>query len=408
MNIVFITALIAVVIGIVLGFTLKTLKLPASLGMSLLLPLCFVLKPETLLLILIVTAICCSVAYSTREANFRVLAVALLSVLAVILLRAFALNFDKAQFLALSVLCITAVICFEASKISFSNWNSKKNPRFLSLYLSIMSAMAGLIIPTIGIDVGTGVQRYSMGISELFGGIDFVVVVLGLCCVGELLYVVSERSQQKVSYNTDDTITYSQTKLELLNTCKPAEYLLAGTLGLPLSQASAIIVGAFALYGIQYPDPLQSILPHIGIAYIAALVLVIFIVFMYVIPAALTKMKAIFKIAHTPVAFYPIFIVAAFVGAYSLNYRLFDMFLLITFGLLGFFMRRLSFPIAPLIVCASFGSRMEEAYRAPFSWSYPTVIFYLFSLIILFIYIVKALKTDSNSSSNASFNDVRD
>ena len=389
MNITAITALSAIFIGVTLGFILKTLRLSASLGMSLILPLCFVLKPETVLIILIVTAIYCSINDPTRESNKRVAIVSILFVFAVILLRIFALNFDKAHFLALSVLCIISVIFFEASNISFSNCNNIKYPRFLSLFLSTISAMIGLAIPTIGIDVGTGVQRYSMGITELFGGIDFIIVVIGLCCVGELLYAVSDaRSKHNDSTNTDDA------------TYKPAEFLLTVTLGVPFSEASAIIVGTFALYGIQYPDPLQSLFPDLGTASIATLILAVFIILLYAIPRR--------RINISPVALYPIFIVAAFIGAYSLNYRLFDMFLLIIFGLLGYTMRRLSIPITPLIICVSFGSRIEEAFRVPLSWSIPSVSFYLFSVAIIIIYIYNALKPNSDSSGNTGLNGVRD
>ena len=392
MNINIITAISAVVIGIVLGFTLRTLKLPASLGMSLLLPLCFVLKPETVLIILLVTAVYCSIAYSNRESKSRVAIVAVLFVFAVILLRIYTLNFDKAYFLALSVFCITSVICFEAYNISLLNCDNIKYPRFLSLFLSIISAMIGLLIPTIGIDVGTGVQRYSMGITELYGGIDFIVVVLGLCCLGEILYAVPfARNQQNASLNSGDA------------TYKPAEFLLAVTLGVPFSQASAIIVGTFALYGIQFPDPLLSLFPDLGTGSIAALILAVFIVFTYAIPKKELNIEPL-----SPVAFYPIFIVAAFIGAYSLNYRLFDLFTLIAFGLLGYFMRCHKFPITPLIICAAFGSRMEEAFRAPLSLSVPSISFYIFSLVVFVIYIINALKPNSNSGGSAGLEDVRD
>jgi putative tricarboxylic transport membrane protein len=199
------------------------------------------------------------------------------------------------------------------------------------------------------------------------------------------------------------------------------EIMPAITFGIPLSQSSAIIVGTFALYGIQLSDSLTylQIKPK-------SLVMLAFAVFImiYAINAVLIKIKSVIETAHRkisnkelPVAFYtklnsnatwyyPVLTVIAFIGAYSINYRLFDMFLLIAFGLLGFLMKRLNFPITPLIICASFGPRLENAYRTSFAWSFPTALFYMLSFVIIVIYIKKAFDTKSNNSGNTSFNDI--
>jgi TctA family transporter len=416
----FLTAISAIVVGVILGFMLRSLKLSASFGMSLLLPLFFALKPGTALLILIVTAIYCGTPYPLwQELNlkrikihltyFNFLVLVLFSTFIVLLLREFTV--DRVQFLALCVLCITAVICYQASIIVFSSGNIG-NPRFLPLFLSMISAMTGLAIPTMGIDVGTGIQRYSMGITELLGGIDFIIVVLGLCCIGEILHSVSEYG---IKQNGNLMTTGNQ--IQLLSSCKSAEIMFAMTLGIPCSESSAIIVGAFALYGIQFPNPLSSVFPHIGIVTVASLVIAAFTIFLYALPVLSSKLETAIEIIPerirktnegVAVAIYPVFAVTAFIGAYSLNYRLFDMFLLIAFGFAGFLMRRMNIPITPLIVCAALGSRMEEAYRTPFSWSLTTVFYYLLSIVILSIYIKKTLYANSNSSSNASLNDVRD
>ena len=387
MNISIFTALAAVAAGTVFGFKLRALKLSASFGMSLLLPLCFALKPETALFMLM--AIYCG-AYVKYPSNvkkymtdFCILTVLALSFIFIIpILAKIALKIDRVQFLALSVFCITLAIYFQASSIQLPGWNNKR-ARLLSLFLSIMSAMTGLMIPTIGIDVGTGAQRYSMGITELFGGIDFIILVLGLCCLAEILHAVSGRGRQK-----GDCVTSS---VKLLNICKLSEILPAVTFGIPCTQASAIIVGTFALYGIPQAEFMSGISVFALPAVIALSIII----------------QVMIKIVHekinkellSSVAFYPIFAAVAFVGAYSINYRLFDMFLLTFFGSMGFLMKRLNFPVMPLIVCAAFGSRMEWAYRAPFAWSLPVALFYLLSVIVLAVYIKKTLKPDSSGGA---------
>ncbi|MCL1940715.1 MAG: tripartite tricarboxylate transporter permease [Synergistaceae bacterium] len=421
---------------------LKTLKLPVTFGMGLLLPLCFVLKPETAFFMLL--AIYLSGYYRKKSEwhrlkisgkgfyvrilpffkflklieynpektkiclkGFCAFIAILLPIFIIYLLR----EIGKAQFLALSVLCVTSVICFQASNIQIYDYENKRKSRFLSLSLSVMSATIGLAIPTIGIDAGTGAQRYSMEISELYGGIDFIIVVLGVCCLGGILYKVNFKENIK-KYNI---------KFELVSPFKLAEIFSVIAWGIPFSQASAIIVGMFALYGISCSEmlailsvPFES--PAPGTVNFTAIVffpsLLVFSILLEKMKPATKrvqeKIKNVSKGSLSPAVLYPIFAVAAFVGAYSINYRLFDLFLLIAFGVLGFIMRLMNFPITPLIVCAAFGPRLEEAYRAPFSWSTLTVSFYLLSAAVLAVYVKKALEPDGDSRGGAGFDDVGD
>ena len=442
-----ISLLVATAAGLILGITLRALKLSVLFGMGLLLPLCFMLKPETAFFMLL--AIYLGGYYRKKSEWHRIkisgkgfyvrilpflkflklieynpektkiclkgfcaFIAILLPIFIIYLLR----EIGKAQFLALSVLCVTSVICFQASNIQIYDYENKRKSRFLSLFLSVMSATIGLAIPTIGIDAGTGAQRYSMGAPELYGGIDFIIVVLGLCCLGEILYDVSEiKERQKVNFQND---------IELPHVCKPADILSAVALGIPFSQASAIMVGMFALYGISHSEIMAGIsgafenpapvtvdsvnfTPIVFcILYFAAYKLLIKM--QPVIKRVQEKIKNVSKWSLSPAALYPIFAVAAFVGAYSINYRLFDLFLLIAFGALGFAMRRMNFPITPLIVCAAFGPRLEEAYRAPFSWSTLTVSFCLLSVIVLAMYVKKTLEPDGDRGGGAGFDDVGD
>ena len=430
---------IVTIVGFVLGFTLRTLKISALLVMSLLLPLCLILKSEAVLFMLIAIYLggvfyekprwhclkanengdfCANVFtsffkflklvdYNPKKTKMRLTNFSIYMVILFIFLSFtfFSLSeISKAQFLALSVFCITSVICFQASNISFADYDDKKRARFLALFLSFMSAAIGLMIATIGLDIRTGLQRYSMRITELFGGIDFVIVVLGLCCLGEILYSTFNKQQKTNEFIRDNKINH-----EFLNTCKVGDFFSAMCLGIPFSQASAIIVGAFALYGVSYSMEALHITAGNTNTQIFILILFIFSFFYAKMGAAIKKIhkKIKDKGLLSPAAFYSIFAVMAFVGAYAIHYRVFDMFLLIAFGLLGFLMRRLNFPITPLIVCAAFGSRMEDAFRTPFSWSLLTALFYSLSVIVLAIYIKKAFKPDNDCGSGANLNCVK-
>ena len=56
--------------------------------------------------------------------------------------------------------------------------------------LGLLSALIGFAIATVGIDIGTGQQRYTFGNVELINGIDFIPVAIGLFGVGEILYTL--------------------------------------------------------------------------------------------------------------------------------------------------------------------------------------------------------------------------
>ena len=56
--------------------------------------------------------------------------------------------------------------------------------------LGALSALIGFAIATVGIDIGTGQQRYTFGYVELINGIDFIPVAIGLFGVGEILYTL--------------------------------------------------------------------------------------------------------------------------------------------------------------------------------------------------------------------------
>src|SRR5699024_2973524 len=59
-----------------------------------------------------------------------------------------------------------------------------------------IGSVLGVLVATLGIDSGTGVLRLTMGLPELYDGIDFVVLVIGLFAISEILLML-ERSHQQ-------------------------------------------------------------------------------------------------------------------------------------------------------------------------------------------------------------------
>src|SRR5690606_29975121 len=86
-----------------------------------------------------------------------------------------AISFGPADYFALAVLAFTAV----SSVLS------------RSVVRGLASLGLGLVIGLIGIDQQTGQARLTLGIPRLLDGIDVVIVAVGLCALGEVLYVAS-------------------------------------------------------------------------------------------------------------------------------------------------------------------------------------------------------------------------
>jgi putative tricarboxylic transport membrane protein len=60
---------------------------------------------------------------------------------------------------------------------------------------------------------------------------------------------------------------------------------------------------------------------------------------------------------------YPLILLLSFVGVYSVNNSLFDIYLLLFFGIMGYGLRKMDFPMAPAILGIVLGPRMEFALR---------------------------------------------
>ena len=117
------------------------------------------------------------------------------------------------------------------------------------------------------------------------------------------------------------------------------------TMGIPGSGTGAVLLGALVLYGLN-PGPLlfhehaDVVWPIIASMYLGNIVLVIM---------NLPMVPFFAKLLNTPYkVLYPAILLISVVGVYSVNFSLFDVGLLVVFGLLGYAMRKLDIPPAPL------------------------------------------------------------
>ncbi|UJL47665.1 tripartite tricarboxylate transporter permease [Virgibacillus sp. NKC19-16] len=317
-------------------------------------------------------------------------------------LASFALNFGPAEYFLLLVFTLSAIV-------SLSRGNMVKG---------FISMSVGLLLSTVGIDLQTGVHRFTFDIPQLSEGIDFLVVIIGIYAVGEVLYNLIGIDQIKkeknkvgkkgisreqwnqskwpilrqspigfligvlpgaggsiaamLSYTTEQQVSkhpekFGKGAIEGLaapessnNAASVGSFIPLLTMGIPGSGTTAVILGALIMLGLQ-PGPLlfennpETVWTLVNSMFIGNLFLVIINILI---------IGLLVKILDTPPKIlYPMILVLAFIGTYTLSYSIIDFYILVIFGLIGVMMKLLNFPIAPLILAVIVGSDMEQNFR---------------------------------------------
>jgi putative tricarboxylic transport membrane protein len=285
---------------------------------------------------------------------------------------------------------------------------------------AMISGLFGFLLSTIGLDLFSGTTRFTLGRFELANGIEFVALSIGLFAIGEVMVNVEEETGHQlfkvptkfrelfpskkdlrdssvavgqgsivgffigslpgagstvasfISYTIAKRFSKSPERFgkgaiegvaapEAANNSATAGAMIPLlTLGIPGSATTAIMLGALFLYGLQ-PGPLfftenpQVVWPIIASMYIGNVVLVL--LNLPLVPVFASVLRAPYYIL------YPGIIVISVVGVYSINNSMFDVFLLVIFGLLGYAMRKTDFPTAPLVLAFVLGPLFEQAVR---------------------------------------------
>ncbi len=277
----------------------------------------------------------------------------------------------------------------------------------------------GLAIGLIGIDQISGQARYTAGVPELTDGIEVVLIAVGLFAVGEALYTVlyegrtveSENRMSKVHMTRQEwrrswpawlratfigfpfgTIpaggseipTFLSYATEKKLSKHPEEFGTTGaiegvagpeaannaaitatlipllTLGIPTSNTTAILLGAFQNYGIQ-PGPQ---LFQTSSALVWALIASLYIGNVMLLVLNLPLVGLWVKLLKIPKPqLYAGILIFATVGVYGMRQSAFDLVLLYAIGLLGVVMRRFDFPTAPVVVGMILGPLAEAQMR---------------------------------------------
>lgn len=316
----------------------------------------------------------------------------------------FALRFGPPEYFALMTLGLTMVV-FLAGK---------------SMIKALLAMLVGLWLASVGIDLFTAESRFTFGQVELLDGIDFVVVIIGIFAIGEVLVNIESRGGTEL-FDVPKGLRNLLPTLQDLKDCRFAFFngsvvgffigVLPGagatiasfisygiekgfsrhpekfgtgvvegvaapegannadaggalvpllTLGIPGGNTTAILLGALLLWGFR-PGPLL-IQEHPQLFWGLVASMYIGNVMLLILNLPLVPLFA--QILRLPYyALYPFILGISIVGVYSLGQSLFDVWLLGFFGLLGYFMRKLDFPAAPLTLGLVLGDAIERALR---------------------------------------------
>jgi putative tricarboxylic transport membrane protein len=315
----------------------------------------------------------------------------------------FALNFGPPEFFAVMLAGLTVVTSLAGR----------------SLVKALLATSIGLAIATVGIDLQSGMSRYTFGNLEMLDGLEFLVVAIGLFALSEVIgnlanmkQAVMERLSIQgglwltkedwkraipafirgtlsgffvgglagagaavasfVSYGLEKRASKHKEELghgaiEGVAGPESANNAAAGgamihllCLGIPGSGTTAIMLGALLMLGLQ-PGPLlfqqqpEFVWGLIASMYIGNVMLL-------VLNLPLVGMWV--KILDIPLYLLVLFIILfSFLGVYTVNNSVQDLVLMVFFGIIGYIFRRLDIPTAPVILAMVLGDLMEQAMR---------------------------------------------
>lgn len=315
----------------------------------------------------------------------------------------FALKFGPAEYF---LLMVTAL----AMTASMSKGNMVKG---------LISTLFGLAIATVGIDAQSGISRFTFGVLELQTGIDFLVVIIGLYAIGEVFKAFTDINSGKkvpqrkfgkiwitreewkkswpailrstplgfivgalpgaggtmaslMAYNNEKQLSKNPEdfgKGEIVGLAAPeaannaasvGAFIPMLTLGIPGSGTTAIMMGALLMLGIQPGPLLFTQHPDIAWGLIASMIIGNFILAIVNIPMA----GLLVRVLSIPSkVLYPMVLGLAFVGTYAISNSVVDFYIMVAFGIIGFFMEKAKIPSAPMILAVIVGGTMEQSFR---------------------------------------------
>jgi putative tricarboxylic transport membrane protein len=132
------------------------------------------------------------------------------------------------------------------------------------------------------------------------------------------------------------------------------------TLGIPGSPTAAVLLGGLLIWGLQ-PGPMLFVEQKDFVWGLIASMYLGNIVGLIVVLTTVPWWAAILRIPFTIIG--PVIIVICAIGAYTVNNSMFDVWMMLVFGLLGYLFKKLKYPLAPLVLALVLGDMAEASFR---------------------------------------------
>ena len=144
------------------------------------------------------------------------------------------------------------------------------------------------------------------------------------------------------------------------NACVPGAVIPVLTLAIPGSAPAAVLMAAMLIHGVQ-PGPMIMIQSPQFVYDVVAMMMFATIGILFY---GLTLTKLMTRVLQVPqTVMVPIILVLCTVGSFAIAGRLFDVWVMLTFGVLGFILKQLNYPMAPLVLGIVLGDLMEKSLR---------------------------------------------
>lgn len=292
-----------------------------------------------------------------------------------------------------------------------------------SLLAGVLMTVTGLLISLVGLDPVRGAPRFTFGMPELYDGLNFIPVVMGLFGIGEILATAEKPYREVIKTNLKGLIpsrdewrrsmgaiwrgtglgfflglipgvgsiipTFMSYILEKRLSKHPEKFgtgIIEGvagpetannsyangamvpllTLGIPSSPTIAVLMGAFIINGLtpgpllfqERPELVWAVIASFFIGNVLLLILNLPLVGLW---AKILEIPYQYICAGT--------LLFCIIGAYSINQSIFDLWIMLGCGIIGYLLRKLNFPLAPLVLGLILGPQIEKSMRTSLEMS---------------------------------------
>lgn len=314
-----------------------------------------------------------------------------------------ALSFGSAEYFALAVLALSIIASLGDG----------------SIVKGLISGAIGVLIAMVGLDGITGYNRFTFGVTDLTAGVQLIPLLVGLFGAAEALRQIESRltgSKSLIKLGTFKVgwprwkslsphmasggfigyfigilpgvggdiggyVAYNESRRfsrkhrsrfgkgdprgvaaaeSANNSAQVGGLIPTLTLGIPGNAAAAVLMGALLVHGLQ-PGP-QFFSGSPQVVYGTFIALVAGFIFLLVVGMPLIRLWAQL-IRIPPMLLWPLVLILTIIGAYAVRTNSFDVLVMLIAGVVGYFMMKTGWPVAPLLIGVIVGPLAEQSYR---------------------------------------------